>query len=237
MTAEPAVAGLRRFLQARPGTEADAPPAERCDLCATAVAVEHPHLVHVVERSLKCACRPCALLFVDRPTDLGGFSGYRTIPERFLRDPDFVLPDDQWDALQIPVAMAFFFLNTTVSDVPGENTVIACYPSPAGATESELDLGHWSDGVGAGRLAGILEPDVEALLVRRRPGGSSGPDTTECLLVPIDACYRLVGVVRRHWRGFDGGAEAWAHIDAFFDDARARARDLKPEPPAGEAAP
>lgn len=226
MTAGPAVAELRRFL--RPGAEAAAVPAERCDLCAAEVAAEHPHLVHTVERSLTCACRPCALLFMDRPADLGGFAGYRTIPERYLRDPDFVLPDDQWDALQIPVGLAFF-LNSTVSGTPDEDTVLACYPSPAGATESELDLAHWSEGVGGGRLAATLEPDVEALLVRR---GSDGP--TECLLVPIDACYRLVGVVRRHWRGFDGGAEAWTHIDAFFDDARARSRDL---PPAGEAAP
>ena len=31
-----------------------------------------------------------------------------------------------------------------------------------------------------------------------------------CLLVPIDACYRLVGLVKLHWRGFDGGSEAWS---------------------------
>ena len=244
MTAEPAVAELRRFLRARPGEDAVAP-AERCELCAAEVAVEHPHLVHVVERSLRCACRPCALLFVDRPTELGGFAGYRTIPERILRDPGFVLPEDQWDDLQIPVGMAFFFLSTAsrgsgASQESGGfegTTVIACYPSPAGATESELDLAHWSDGIGAGRLAGTLEPDVEALLVRRRSDGAgTGATGTECLLVPIDVCYRLVGVVRRHWRGFDGGAQAWVHIDAFFDDVRARARDLAPVP-SGAVAP
>jgi hypothetical protein len=26
-----------------------------------------------------------------------------------------------------------------------------------------------------------------------------------------------------HWKGFDGGAEAWAAIDAFFDELRERA--------------
>ena len=45
-----------------------------------------------------------------------------------------------------------------------------------------------------------------------------------CLLVPIDACYRLVGLVRLHWRGFDGGSEAWAAIDAFFAELRAAGR-------------
>jgi hypothetical protein len=226
MTAGPEVAGLRRFLTARPGPAEPVVPAERCDLCGTEVAAEHPHLVHIVERSLKCACRPCALLFRDRPADAhaGAFSGFRTIPDRYLRDPDFVLTDQQWDALQIPVGMAFFLLSSgvTIDDGAGPS-VLACYPSPAGATESELDLTHWSDGVGAGRLAALLEPDVEALLVRRATGNGSA---ARCVLVPVDACYRLVGLVRRHWRGFDGGSEAWAHIDAFFDAVEARSREV-----------
>ena len=41
--------------------------------------------------------------------------------------------------------------------------------------------------------------------------------------MPIDACYRLVGLVRLHWRGFDGGSEAWRAIDAFFDELHERA--------------
>ena len=227
MTAGPEVAGLRRFLTARPGPAEPVVPAERCDLCGTEVAAEHPHLVHIVERSLKCACRPCALLFRDRPADApaGAFSGFRTIPDRYLRDPDFLLTDQQWDALQIPVGMAFFLRSSGVPDEDGSGpSVLACYPSPAGATESELDLGHWSDGVGAGRLAALLEPDVEALLVRR---GTGDDPATRCVLVPVDACYRLVGLVRRHWRGFDGGPEAWAHIDAFFDAVETRSREVR----------
>ena len=34
-------------------------------------------------------------------------------------------------------------------------------------------------------------------------GAGGGTDACSC---PIDACYRLVGLVRLHWRGFDGGA-------------------------------
>jgi hypothetical protein len=210
------VAGLRRYLAPRQ-TAPVAPAAERCELCAAEVAPEHPHLVDVAGRSMKCACRPCALLFVDRTREMAG-TAYRTVPDRYLHDPEFTLADEQWDALQIPVGMAFFLRNSTRDDA-----VVACYPSPAGATESELDLSEFVDGVGAGRLGAVLEPDVEALLVRH---DATRAERSACLLVPVDACYRLVGLVRRHWRGFDGGAEAWLHIDRFFDDARSRARDV-----------
>ena len=221
-----AVTGLRRYLAPRP-TGSAVPVAERCELCATELTAEHPHLVDVAARAMTCACRPCALLFADRARDVAGAS-YRTVPDRWLADPDFALSAEQWDALQIPVAVAFFLRNSA-----RDGAVVACYPSPAGATESELDLAHWSDGVGGGRLAQLMEPDVEALLVRRHAGpggdgsGDAGDPRTECLLVPVDACYRLVGLVRLHWKGFDGGAEAWAHIDGFFDDARARARHVR----------
>jgi hypothetical protein len=59
-----------------------------------------------------------------------------------------------------------------------------------------------------------MEPDVEALLVHRARGAR------EAWLVPVDACYRLVGVIRAHWKGFSGGARVWAEIARFFDDLR-----------------
>lgn len=215
MTA-PGAAALRQYL--KPRVEPSSEPApERCELCAGVVAVEHPHLVDVVGRTLRCACRPCALLFIDRPRDLAG-TAYRTVPDRYLRDPGFALADEQWDALQIPVGVAFF-LRSSVRD----DAVVACYPSPAGATESELDLVRFHEGVGGGRLGAELETDVEALLVRH------DSVSNECMLVPIDACYRLVGLVRMHWRGFDGGAEAWQEIDSFFDAMRSEARQLSSE--------
>jgi hypothetical protein len=63
-------------------------------------------------------------------------------------------------------------------------------------------------------------PDVEALLVNRTEAGP------ECFLVPIDACYELVGRVRRGWKGFDGGTEVWQDIGAFFDGLRERSRPM-----------
>lgn len=203
------VAGLRRFLVDPQDRE---PAQEACELCATPVPPQHPHLVQVAQRRMICACGPCGFLF-DNPGAGGG--GYRRVPDRYLSDPGFRLTDAQWDALQIPVGMAFFLHNSA------QDRVIACYPSPAGATESELSLESWTAGVGGGRLAAELAPDVEALLVRREQDVR-----TDCLLVPIDACYRLVGLVRLHWRGFDGGADAWLAIDRFFDDLRDAARPV-----------
>ncbi len=213
------LSGLRRFLVTPQDQE---PVREVCEMCATPVPPQHPHLVQVAERRMICACGPCGFLF-NNPGAGGG--GYRRVPDRYLTDPGFQLTDSQWDALQIPVGMAFFLHNSA------QQKIIACYPSPAGATESELELDAWTSGIGAGRLASELEPDVEALLVRREKTGES-----ECLLVPIDACYRLVGLVRTHWRGFDGGADAWTEIDGFFATLRTEARPLRePRPPSPEA--
>ena len=213
--------GLRRFV-ARPhagATPAELPFAlskprprgEGCEMCNEVIGAEHPHVVNVTTRSLLCACRPCYLLF----TQVGaGRGAYRSVPDRYLIDPDFVLTEGQWEELQVPVAMAFFFHNSV------QDRIVAQYPSPAGATESLLDLAAWAAIAARNPLAAALEPDVEALIVHRTKEGSSS------YLVPIDACYELVGRVRLHWSGFDGGAEARAEIAEFFDRVQARSRVL-----------
>lgn len=220
------VAGLRRFV-ARPHSAGTMPgfaarknkviPGELCELCGVAVHDEHPHVVDIDTRRLLCTCRPCALLFTHAGAGRGNF---RMVPDRYLIDPDFSLDGGRWEDLQVPVAVAFFFRNSVLG------RVVAHYPSPAGATESLLDLSAWDAIVAENPLAAALEPDVEALIVRRAGPGSSSED--ECFLVPIDACYELVGRVRMHWSGFDGGAEARADLDDFFAGARARARILTP---------
>ena len=53
------------------------------------------------------------------------------------------------------------------------------------------------------------------------PDAGSAPP--ECHLVPIDACYELVGRLRLLWRGFDGGQEAREFIEDFFAQVRGRA--------------
>jgi hypothetical protein len=92
--------------------------------------------------------------------------------------------------------------------------IAAFYPSPAGATESLLPLDSWQEIVAANPDLATLQPDVEAFLVRSTDRHSG---EAECYLVPIDVCYELVGQLRMLWKGFDGGTEAHAALDAFFE--------------------
>ncbi|MFJ6617945.1 DUF5947 family protein [Kitasatospora sp. NPDC091335] len=189
-----------------------APPRpEQCAFCGHDLPAGHRHLVDVEERALACACTACGLLF-RQPGAAGG--RYRTVPDRYLTDPEGELDQRAWSALGIPVGTAFLFRNTVLDQL------LAFYPGPAGATESELDEDTWQRALGGSRLAAALEPDVEALLLRR-----TGEHVT-CLLVPIDVCYELVGRLRRCWHGFDGGAEARAELDEFFAKLAALARPL-----------
>ena len=36
---------------------------ERCELCGTTIGPEHRHVLELATRDVKCACRPCGLLF------------------------------------------------------------------------------------------------------------------------------------------------------------------------------
>ena len=138
----------------------------------------------------------------------------RSVPERVRHDPGTPLDDADWNELQIPVAMAFFFVNSSLG------RVVAGYPSPGGMTECELDLAAWDRLVAAHPLFAAMTPDVEAVFVNRaEPGG-------EVFLLPIDQCYSLVGELRLRWQGFDGGAEAHAALASFLTALRSSARVL-----------
>jgi len=203
--------GLRRFV----GGAAPPPPptgqVERCEMCAEPIGEWHGHVVDVEGRGLMCTCRPCALLFTKEGAGGGRF---RAVPERYRYAPDVPLAEATWDSIGIPVAMAFFFTNSTLGQT------VAFYPSPAGATESLLSLEAWTDLLTATPTLADLLPDVEALLVHK------GDNGFECFAIPIDACYQLVGLVRMHWKGFDGGEEAWAAIHKFFDGLRERSERM-----------
>ncbi|MEV7422140.1 MULTISPECIES: DUF5947 family protein [unclassified Streptomyces] len=212
------VAALLRVTRNRPAPVAG----ERCEMCAAPVGGEHQHVVNLESRSLMCCCRACYLLF----TDDGARLRYRSVPDRYLAFDGLALDARRWDELEIPVGLAFLFRNSV------QDRTVAFYPGPAGATESELPLDAWTALVTAAPELAVVRADVEALLVRRTEGNGREA-VTSCHLVPIDACYELVGRLRTLWRGFDGGREAHAAMDAFFEQVRARgkpARAERPEP-------
>ena len=205
-------AKLKRFVEPQPKARSR----EDCEFCGVEIAEQHSHAVNTETRSLMCVCRPCYLLFTHEGAARGK---YKAVPERYLYAPGLILTDAQWNRLQIPVGIAFFFFNTSLG------RMVVFYPSPVGATESLLSLETWDELARTNPLLATLAADVEALLVRnvQRRGGF------ECYIVPIDACYELVGRIRRRWKGFDGGEEAWKEIDAFFADVRARSTEVNPE--------
>jgi Family of unknown function (DUF5947) len=201
--------------------------AERCEMCREVLGDRHGHVVDLEKRSLACTCRACYLLF----THTGAAGGrYRSVPERVCYDPGRPLTDADWNELQIPVAMAFFFYNSALG------RVVAGYPSPGGTTECELDLAAWDRLAAAYPLLGALAPDVEAIFINRGadpggrpPGTPSSGEENEAFLIPIDECYSLVGELRLLWQGFDGGEEARTALATFLTGLRQRAIALDPQ--------
>lgn len=182
---------------------------EHCDLCGVSVPAEHRHVFDLRRRELLCACLGCKLLFDH---DAAGGRHYRLIPDDVVRLEGFSLDDLAWRALGLPVQTAFFVRS-------GETGRIAAfYPSPAGTTESALELEAWEELERENPALAQLRPDVEALLVH-----GTGADR-EALVVGVDQCYRLVAVMRTHWKGFSGGDDVWREIDRFFGGLRAQAR-------------
>ena len=55
-------------------------------------------------------------------------------------------------------------------------------------------------------------------------------------MAPVDACYELVGQLRRVWRGFDGGQQSREQLRMFFDQVQGRCRPVR-EDDRGSAAP
>jgi hypothetical protein len=201
---ESAFAALRQFARKRASVE-------RCEMCSRELPHEHEHLVEPANRKLICSCDACAILFEGQEG-----TKYKRVPRRVLFLKDFQLTDGQWDGLMVPIEMAFFFKSTP------HGKVIALYPSPAGPTESLLSLETWGDIEQANPVLSGMEADVMALLVNR-VGHVRGAAPAEYYLAPIDECYKLVGLIRTHWRGLSGGTEVWREIGAFFATLKKRA--------------
>jgi hypothetical protein len=193
-----ALTSLRRYLRPRAVQE-------KCELCAAALAAEHTHLVEVSSRRLVCACDACAILFSNQ-----GAGKYRRVPRRVQFLGDFRLTDVSWGALQLPIDLAFFLFSSAAG------RVVAFYPSPAGATEALVPPEAWRMLTEDNPVLGDFEPDVEALLVNRVAAAR------DCYRAGVDECYKLVGLIRTHWRGLSGGPAVWGEIAGFFAGLKER---------------
>ncbi len=172
---------------------------ERCGMCAGPVAPEHRHVWDEQDRELMCACTPCSLLFAR---DAAGASRYRLVPAHGRR-----LTGLSVDEFAVPVGLVFFVKQQ-------DGRVLAHYPSPLGTTESEIDAGAWRAVEARSPALAELTPRVEAFLVwtgTPRGGGQQW-------VVPVDDCFRLVALIRRHWTGMSGGSAVWREIPRFFDE-------------------
>jgi hypothetical protein len=187
------------------GADAAAPPdPEVCDLCGIGIPDDHRHLLHLSERRIVCSCESCWAM-------RSGEGDYRPTGNRTLWLPDLNLPDDVWASFQIPIGLAFF-MDSTVT-----GCVVALYPSPAGATESELHFESWSRMRQLNPLLEALEPDIEGLVVNRLS------DPAGYAIAPIDKCYELTGTIKAHWEGISGGAAVEVAVAGFFEGLRLKA--------------
>ena len=198
-------AALRQFVRQQQS-------AEYCELCRADLPPGHAHIIEIERRKMLCACDACAVLFSSQSG-----SRYKRVPRRITILADFRMTDAQWDGLMIPINMAFFFKNSTAGKVS------VLYPSPAGATESLLALDTWDEIVSENPAVSEMESDVEALLVNRVDYAHRAA-AAEYYLLPIDECYRLVGIIRTHWRGLSGGTEVWQELGHFFSALKSKAK-------------
>jgi hypothetical protein len=205
-----AVAGLRGLARApavRPAPDltplGDAPE-EACDLCSRGLPTEHRHLLDLEERRIVCACESCWALRAGEPQ-------FAPVGHRTLWLEDFDLPEDLWASFGVPIGLAFF-MYSTVTDC-----VVAMYPSPAGATESELHFSDWQRVKELNPVLADLEPDSEALIVNRMA------DPPLFAIAPIDRAYELVGLIKLRWDGISGGVAVEEAVAGYFAELRAAA--------------
>lgn len=197
-------ASLVRELRKRAATRV--PPRERpehCDLCGEEIPPDHRHLLHLEERRVACSCETCrALLQADSP--------WRPTGTRTLWLDDLALSEEVWARFGIPIGLAFFLARAS-------GGVVALYPSPAGATESELDLDAWAELVSANPALQDLEPEIEGLIVNRLS------EPRQYAVAPVDECYRLVGLIKSAWQGISGGPTVVAAVESFFAELETKA--------------
>ena len=200
----PAAPGASATPAAPAAPAAGEPDTEVCDLCGIGIADDHRHLLMLTERRIVCACETCWAM-------RSGEGDYRPTGNRTLWLGGLDVPDDLWASFQIPIGLAFFMESTVTA------CVVAMYPSPAGATESELHFDSWSRMRERNPVLADMEPDIEGLIANRLS------DPPMYVIAPIDRCYALTGMIKAHWEGISGGPGVEAAVARFFEQLRSEA--------------
>ena len=180
--------------------------AELCGFCAAELSQNHEHLLEIATRKMECVCRGCAILFTNQGQK------YQRVPRRVRALEDFRMTDAQWEALAIPIGMAFLSYSSR------DNKVVALYPSPGGPIESLLPLESWEEIANDNPRVREMKPDVEGLLIHRIRSAR------DYYLIPIDECFKLVGIIRTHWKGISGGYTLWEQVANFLSALKQNAQ-------------
>ena len=200
------VSGLRGLARTPARTPAVAASADTdvCDLCGVGISEDHRHLLALSERRIVCACEACWAM-------RSGEGDFRPTGNRTVWLSGLDVPDELWASFQIPIGLAFFMESTVTS------CVVAMYPSPGGATESELHFETWNRMLELNPVLAGLEPDIEGLIANRLA------DSPMYVIAPIDRCYALTGTIKAHWEGISGGSAVHDAVERFFAQLRSEA--------------
>ena len=186
-------------------------PGERCELCAELIPDEHGHVVDLESRSADVRLPALLPACSRRRAPAAAASG--PCPSGTCRSPSFTLsPRPSGTRLQIPVGVAFFFINSVarprrrVLPEPGRRHRVAAARWTRG-TRSSPPTRSWPRS----------QPDVEAFLVRsaeRRVRSRPQASATWCRSTSATSwsasCAGCGGAST-------AGTEAHAALDAFFD--------------------
>lgn len=196
MVSSSLISKLRKIASPLPEEEV-----ERCNFCGAILPADHRHLVDLSATKFMCTCEMCMITMAEN-------GSYKPLPQRHLELQGFNMSDALWSDFLIPVNMAFFVLSSS------RNGAVAYYPAPTGATESKLKMEAWNQLVQLNPILNDLTPDLEALIVNRL--GTTG----QYYILPIDSCYKLIGMIRISWKGIFGGPEVNNIINKFFSELK-----------------
>ncbi len=206
MSSVPAVAASIRVLRA---FVAERPRPAVCALCGANIAPHpaHPHLLSAHGGRVVCACGACSLLFGGEPN-----AAYRRLPRTVELYGEPTLRDADWQLLGVPIRLACFVRRTA-------QEVECIYPSPAGPVRSAL--GSEATALLTQHYPSVAELllDVEAIVV------CAVGERRAAVRVPVDECFRLVGLVRRYFRGASGGAPWWSALEEWMTELAQRSAE------------